>query len=280
MKKYLIGLAVVAVVGFIVALPAEKSAPTVSQPTKSYVALGDSVAAGVGLKTDSDSSACDRTNESYPNQVATALHYKLKNLACSGATLPAGILGPQDVNQLALASQLTQLFSQPKPELISLTVGANDINWTSIIGKCYTAECGGPEDTANVTMLLNVVNINLNTALTQIQNHYKAAVPKVIITGYHQVFPSDSTACADLTGIDAAELHWGRQQQASLSDTIKQATNSFSFASFTPVDFSGHELCTPDSWVQGLYDKQPYHPTQAGQTAFAKQIIAAAKQAK
>lgn len=280
MKKYFIGAIVVAALVLVAIVllrdSGNSSTVTSTKPTKLYVAMGDSVAAGVGLKDDSDASACNRTNQAYPNQVAATLHYTVKNLACSGATLSAGILGKQDVNNLLVTSQLQQLFLRPKPDLVTLTIGANDAHWTSLLTKCYTAVCGTTADQAAVVADLATVSSNIRSALTQIQAHYGSTPPRVIVTGYHQVFPSANvnvSNCSDVTGIDAAELAWGRQLQSSIDETIKQATSSFSFVSFAAIQFAGHELCTPDSWVQGLADKQPYHPTQAGQAAFARSII-------
>lgn len=283
MKKYYIAAAVLGVGLLGLAIwrnyPHKTAVTPASQQT--YVALGDSVAAGVGLQGASDSSACDRTNQSYPNLVASSLHDTLANFACSGATLPAGILGSQNVNQLLVAPQLQQLFGHSKPNLITLTVGANDAHWTSIIAKCYTAVCGTAQDTAAVNASLNTVASNLRAALSQIQQHYRGIVPRVMLTGYHQVFPTALPAsCTDLAGIDASELTWVRQLETNLNDTIRAAASGYSFATFAPINFSGHELCTANPWVQGLADKQPYHPNAAGQAAYAAQILSALKAAK
>lgn len=250
---------------------------TVAGPTKTYVALGDSVAAGVGLKDDTDSSACDRTNESYPAVVANKLNYLLTNLACSSAKLTEGVLSPQTVNQLALPAQLDALFALKQPDLITITIGANDADWLQIIGKCYTGICGSAADTAEVNARLAVVSANLTTVLQKIKVHYGPHQPTVLVTGYYQVFPTTPSTCADLAGIDASELVWGRQQQAAISKAVKDAIPSSTLFRYVDLDFSGHELCTSDSWIQSLGDKQVYHPTQTGQAEIAKQIVLEAK---
>lgn len=277
MKKIyiLVGILVI-IIASVVVLRSDKPKPTTSTPKQLYVALGDSVAAGVGLRTDSDSSACNRTEQSYPGQLAARMRLNLTNLACSGATLPAGILGNQEVNQLSLAPQIEQLFKLQQPDFVSLTIGANDADWTGSIGKCYTGECGTPADTAMVDQQLAVVSTKLQTVLQQIRDKYKKP-PIVVVTGYHQVFPTDRAKCNDLMGIEPQEIEWGRQQQASLNDTIKQATSGYTFAQYVGVNYAGHELCSADSWVQGIADKQPYHPTEAGQAVFAEQIANAFK---
>jgi lysophospholipase L1-like esterase len=283
-KKVIIAIVTICVVGLLIGTLIghhPKKTNTASSQKLSYVALGDSVAAGLGLETYSDSSACDRTNQAYPDLVAKTLNLKLDSLACSGATLSTGILGPQTVNQLSLTPQIDKLFNRPKPYLITITIGANDINWTGLISKCYTGQCGSASDTAAVNQSLATLSTNLSNALTQINQHYKDAPPYVVVTGYHQVFPdSGASTCSDLTGIDASELSWGRQVQANLNTTIQSVVNKRIFAKFAPIDFTNHELCTKNSWVQGLNDNDPYHPTDAGQAEYAKQVEAALKALK
>jgi lysophospholipase L1-like esterase len=282
-RKIIIALVALSVSGLFISLISQHPSKPQTHILKmqSYTALGDSVAAGLGLETYSDSSACDRTNQAYPDLVAKDLNLKLDSLACSGATLGSGILGQQTVNQLALQPQITQLFKQPEPYLITMTIGANDIDWTGLIAKCYTGECGNAADTASVNQSLATLTTNLTTALNELEAHYIQVKPIVIVTGYHQVFPATNTpACSDLTGIDASELSWGRQVQANLNLTIKNVVSKYSFAKFAPVDFSGHELCTANSWVQGLDGNDPYHPTNAGQAEYARQVVSAVKTLK
>ena len=275
MKKYLYSLICILLIGVVgYSLTYHTKQPvTVDIPTKTYVAMGDSVAAGVGLKDNADPSACDRTNESYPAVVAKAMNYALSNIACSGATVPVGITGSQTVNQLDVSSQLDALFALKRPDLITITVGANDAGWTQNIGKCYSGECGSDTDTAAVATRLASMKTNLSAALMKIKQHFGTNQPKVIVTGYYQVFPSTAMICSDLTGIDASELAWGRQQQAALSEAVKEAIPSETLDQFVPIEFTGHELCSAEPWVQGLGDKQPYHPTAAGQAAIAKAVV-------
>ena len=242
----------------------------------SYVALGDSVAAGLGLKTYSDASACDRTNEAYPHSVASKLNYSLTSIACSGASTSAGLIGPQVVNERSISSQQSQLFALPKPKLITATIGVNDTGWTTLLTKCYTGTCGTPADTELVTTRLASMSVNLKSFLDAVAGHYGSTPPRVVLTGYHQIFPATvPSGCTTLSSLDPAEITWARAQQTRLNAAIQTVISRYSFAKFAPVDFTGHELCTTDSWVQDAEASAPFHPNEAGQPAFANAIIGA-----
>lgn len=242
-----------------------------------YVALGDSVAAGIGVGNYVDTSACDRSDAAYPVVLAKQRALRLTSLACSGATVPAGLVGRQVVNRLALTAQLTTLFAQPAtPQLITITVGANDVNWTDILRTCYTTTCGSAADQQAIAADLHKMSTYVQTALQRIRTHYAQSPqpPAIVLAGYYQVFPMTPVkGCSDLTGIDANELAWGRQFQTDLNEAVNQAAEAVTDVSFTSADFTGHELCTADPWVQSLTDARPYHPTAAGQRAIATKIM-------
>ena len=275
MKKLLLGFVIVTVMAGGLFAVSRHSAPSrpVTVPTKSYVALGDSVAAGIGLSPYSDASACNRTDQAYPKIIAQTDSYKLTSLACSGATMAAGINGPQTVNDLAVRSQLDQLFGLPKSmqiRQISITIGANDMGWTDILTRCYATVCGTEADTSGVDARLATVTNNMQTVLQKISDHYGASVPPVIVTGYYQLLPAALANCPEMTGLDASELQWERSQEDKLNATLQASVVGHPFARYAAIDFSGHELCTADSWVQNSSAPAPFHPTAAGQREYAR----------
>ena len=236
---------------------------------KSYVALGDSVSAGIGLPSASDSSACNRTDESYPFVLAKSLNYSLTNVSCSGATIAAGISGKQDVNKLLVDSQLDQLFAMQKPDVITLTVGANDAGWLDILTKCYTAVCGTTEDTNAITAKLTTLTQNISTVLNTISTHYNNSGPKIVVTGYYLPVSTTET-CADTTGITTTEATWIANMLGQLNNAIQAAATST--ATYVPINFTNHELCSQESWVQGLQERAPFHPNELGQKNIANSI--------
>ncbi|MBW4060978.1 SGNH/GDSL hydrolase family protein [Candidatus Saccharibacteria bacterium] len=275
---FIVIIIVLAVAGWAIGRYHGKTQVATTAPAGTYVALGDSVAAGLGLKTYADASACDRTTEAYPNVVASKLGYSLTSYACSGASTSAGLIGSQTVNELSLASQQSQLFALAQPKLVSATIGVNDTGWTAVLTKCYTGTCGTPADTDAISAALTSMSINLNAFLSAVKVHYGATPPLVVLTGYHQIFPAVVPAdCTTLATLDPAEVTWARQQQSRLNTAIQTVASGYSFAKFAPVDFTGHELCTSDPWVQDLQSAAPFHPNEQGQPAFAAAVEAAAQ---
>jgi lysophospholipase L1-like esterase len=242
----------------------------VVSPTVRYVALGDSVSAGVGLPTASDSSACDRTDESYPNVFAKNHSFALTHLGCSGATVQAGIVGSQNVNGAALPAQVEQLPAGAA--VVTLTVGANDVGWTQVLAACYTKVCGTSADTAQLNDKLATLKTTFASALDRIAQKQPGVT---LVTGYYQLFPLSKASCIT-SGVPAdASLQWIHDQQARVTELIKGLVAGRPHMVFVPIDFSGHELCTADSWIQALDEKAPFHPTEKGQKAIADQLSGA-----
>lgn len=240
-----------------------------NSPKIFYVALGDSVAAGQGLPTPTDTSACDRSDESYPNLVAKTLKLELKNIACSGARLTNGILGSQNVNNLNIKSQLIQLDSFQNVGLVTITIGANDVDWLSTISRCYISDCGTATDTNLLATQRDTMKVNLKKVLEALKKQ-----PRVIVSGYYQFMPVTQQSCDSLIGINESKKTWLRNQVDSLNDALQNTVEGFKFANFSKPDFTGHELCSAETWVQSLNDKAPFHPNSAGQDALSRALIA------
>jgi lysophospholipase L1-like esterase len=245
-----------------------------AEPAPRYVALGDSVAAGAGLPLGSTpgDALCGRAAEAYPQMVARQKGLAVQNLACSGAKVDEGIYGTQKVQDTSIAPQLDAAFANGKPDIISMTIGANDVRWSQFIRDCYTWHCGSAWDEVRAGAYLLDLRWELYVALYQIWQRSDGHPPQVLITGYYD--PFDGQTCAGLPTIDAREVAWLGGKAAALNKAIESTVQSVGFAQFVAVDFAGHGLCAADSWLQGLADPAPTHPTQAGQAALAAAVAA------
>lgn len=237
-----------------------------------YVSLGDSVAAGIGLKGSYGNASCGKTTEAYNSYVADFVDSPLVSIACSGATA-GDLVTQQYIDGPNPPAQIKAAFAKGTPKIMTITAGANDVQWSTFIKKCYIAGCGGTTDTVAITSLLWILQLKLHYSLSNIAKRSGGLPPKVYITGYYNPV---SPACVNKQ-FTAPELAWVSSQAKSLSSVIKNVSKFYSFAEFVPIDFTGHDICSPSPWVQGAGAKAPFHPTATGQEAMANAIIAAMK---
>jgi len=240
-----------------------------------YVALGDSVAAGMGLPlsaTHPDDERCKRSTGAYGYTVASQLTMPLQHIACSGATA-GDLFTRQGISGTNIAPQLDTAFANGTPALISLTAGANDIHWNEFMTKCFASTCGTRSDTRTVNGYLSWLQIKLHYAFYSVYIRSGQTPPPVIVTGYYNPV---SAACSSLDPrLTPEEVSWIGAEVAALNQTIQNVASQYSFVKFAPVDFTGHDVCSVSSWVQGATDPAPFHPKAAGQQAIAKAVLEA-----
>jgi lysophospholipase L1-like esterase len=270
------------------AQPSATSQPTASTSQNSspsgtaspaYVALGDSVAAGFGLPLFPNGNTigreCGRSPKAYPYIVAKKLHSPIKNYACSGATA-GDLVTYQHVNGPNPRPQLDNAFSHGTPKLITITAGANDAHWQYLIKECYVADCATSFNTTVADGFLYVLQAKLNVDMYSIENRSNGNPPQIILTGYYDPL---SQQCSQIQhNITPQELHWIDAETGALNQTIRQVANNYDFVTFAPVDFSGHDLCSSNPWIQGLHDNAPFHPTAKGQQQIAHDVMAKIRQ--
>ena len=128
------------------------------------VAMGDSYASGEGNPRNVeawmreggpftrfdpywDDDPCNRSVRGGPAQAALDLEQAsaktsvtLVYLACSGATVDAGILGPQSGagQSLSQVEQARQIVGNRPIDLVTLSIGGNDVGFTNILAACAT----------------------------------------------------------------------------------------------------------------------------------------------
>ena len=125
-----------------------------------FVVLGDSYASGEGNPRNVlawiddpdrpfapyyDDAACNRSTRSGPAQAALALEKSsdkssvtLIDVACSGATVNSGMLGPQRGagQTLSQIQQVQQVIGNRAIDIVVFSIGGNDIGFTSILSAC------------------------------------------------------------------------------------------------------------------------------------------------
>jgi hypothetical protein len=234
------------------------------------VVMGDSTAAGAGLplgpRASANARACGRSNDSYAAVLSGVIGWKVLNLACDGATISHGLLGPQVHNGVRLAPQLAEAERASRASVIIVSVGADDLNWAAVVRYCaVTPNCNDRATQAYFQQQLASFSkdfLDLLSRLAALPSH-----PQIIINRYYNPFGT-VPGCLGPAGLTQANLHTLTSRLATLNAVLAKGAAQFRFSSPQP-DFTGHELCAPLPYVQGLGAAAPFHPTAAGQLAIA-----------
>jgi hypothetical protein len=234
------------------------------------VVMGDSTAAGAGLAPVSGASdadrACGRSSDSYAADLSATNAWRVLNLACDGASISHGLLGPQQHGGRLLPPQLAVAERAKNVSVVIVSVGADDLNWAGMVRYCViTPNCNDRATTAYFQQQLASFSKNyldLLSRLAALPSH-----PQVIINRYYNPFGTEP-GCLSHAGLTAARLQTLNSRLQTLNAVLAKGAAQFRFSSPQP-DFTGHQLCTSQPYVQGLSAAAPFHPTVLGQLAIA-----------
>jgi len=290
------------------------------------VSIGDSVASGEGNPDVPDlarprwlEQRCHRSMRSGAAQAALALaggdpHSSVTflPLACSGATVPRGLLGPYkgiqpNSRKGDLPAQLAELarLSRSRPvDAVLVSVGANDIHFGSLVRFCiFVTPCqkrrfdprhatGEAADSATPTA--EEVHASAQRELPgrydQLHATLQAAhvdADRVIIAEYFDPTHDERGDTCEklLPGVSAEETEWAQQAViAPLNAEVRNAAQRHGWRLVGGVlnAFASHGICAPESlrWVRRLKESVsrgsglsgPLHPNSAGHLATAALI--------
>ncbi|HMJ34944.1 MAG TPA: SGNH/GDSL hydrolase family protein [Baekduia sp.] len=216
-----------------------------------YVALGDSYSAGNGANSTNLNSSCNRNTYAYPYLVSqqrpnTALTF----VACSGAVTGDVING-----------QVNSVTSDTK--IVTITIGGNDIGFTSLILACTTLGCQSQINTSNAK-IANELPAKLDATYAAIKA--RAPTAQVVVLGYGRPFANRT--CLAATGVSLSEETSLNALVDNMNNTIRARALAygFSYADVNPY-WAGHDICAGNPFTNGLtllHTADSYHPTRNG----------------
>jgi len=257
-KVVRLGGVLLALVGFAAVFVA--SGPAASGTT--YAALGDSYSSGVGTASYTLDSACKRSNYAYPylwaqKHPGTTLSF----VACSGAKT-------SDV----LATQIQAVSGATN--LVTMTIGGNDIGFASLIYQCTLSNCSVALDSTRANL-----ESTLGSALDQVYTAVKsraASGATIVVLGYPRVFSGAS--CFASLGISSTEETKANQLSDALDALIaKHAAAAGVVYESATTPFTGHAICSSSPWLNGLNlfnTGESYHPTRSGHSSGYLPLVA------
>jgi lysophospholipase L1-like esterase len=250
--------------------PALRPVPTNPADTvQDVVVVGDSTAAGLGNRPVDhgtvEDKACRRSRDSYAVDLALVNGWSVTNLACSGATIRNGLLGPQFAGARTIPAQL-KAPEVAKAQVVIVSIGANDVQWISMLQFCgISASCSDNAEQAFFQQQLAAFSSDYLQLLDQLQ--LLPSHPLVLINLYYDPVPG-SVQCLKAQGITPAKQKSLQADLAALNTILAEGAKAADFATAQP-DFTGHGVCTSLPYVHGVSDAAPFHPTPTGQLAIA-----------
>lgn len=251
-------------------LPAVHSAPGPSAPRVQVVVMGDSTAAGLGNPRPAHPSrldtACQRSAGTYAIDLGQINNWRVQNLACSGATIPVGILGPQPLANATAPAQFAVAKKAAHASYVIVSIGADDLGWSTLLRLCtLTTTCDDRASTAYFQQRLATFTVGyyqLLRRLATLPSH-----PTVLVNLYYNPFDT-SQHCLDGVGLDPTKEKTLTGLLDALNSVLANGARATGLIAVRP-DFAGHALCDPAPYVQGLRGRAPFHPTLAGELAIA-----------
>jgi lysophospholipase L1-like esterase len=232
------------------------------------VVIGDSTAAGVGDAPLPDPTpedqACGRSSDAYAVHLGDVNRWTVKNLACGGATIRTGILGPQTVGGTTIPAQLAVAKKAVDAKAIVVSTGANDMEWATLIRLCAASDtCDDRASTVFFQRALDRFATDYYDLLNQL-----AALPndpRVVINQYYAPFDANADC---ITGLTSQKIGVLLDRLDALNAVLAEGAKTFNYLTVRP-DFSGHGLCSDHTYVQDLEDPAPFHPNATGELVIA-----------
>lgn len=233
------------------------AAPAAANGGVVYDALGDSYASGYGVPPYDGS--CGRSESAYAEQLNGRRRIHLDDfVACAGATTTSLVAG----------GQLDALDADT--DLVTLTIGGNDIGWSSTVVACLggtDAQCAAAVAATRSSITTKLPGL-LASVYTQVAQHAPNA--RVVVTGYPRLF---SPFYGTYLGASVSEQRALNDGANVLNRVIAQAAKK---QGFTFVDvtnrFRGHGVNAPSAWILGPFDPAAFHPTLSGYLAYTAAI--------
>jgi len=280
------GVTVVALLAVVAAPSGAARGATVGRagPLPQYVALGDSYASGPVIAPQlSDPAGCLRSGRDYPHLVAQAVGLQLTDATCGGATT-ADLTDPQTITGGLVGPQIDAV--QPHTALVTLTVGGDDLGFSSIIMNCLALTPFGPTKvgltcrshyeaggTNQLATLLAGAAARLGDTLQRI--HAIAHRARVFVVGYPAILPASGDGCWPQMPFTLTDANYLRSTELALNAMlarVAQANGAAYVDTYTPSE--AHSACQSEAarWIEPVIPSQPaapVHPNAAGEAGMA-----------
>jgi lysophospholipase L1-like esterase len=261
-------------------------AAAASARADNYVSLGDSYVAGPFIPNPTLPLGCLKSDHNYPHLAAGGIGLPLRDPSCSGATTD-DMTNPQNVDPDGPnPPQFNSLDASTK--VVSLTIGGNDIGFSSIAQSCITYNpfshpCKDKYDSGGVDQISQRIQATAPKVAAVLQGiHARSPAARVFVVNYPAIFPETGNGCWPQMPISFSDAPYLRAKEQELNQMLatQAAANGATLVSWYAASI-GHDACKSSSvrWVEPLVpgnSAAPIHPNRAGMQGAASVLVSAA----
>jgi len=245
--------------------------------------IGDSRASRVGgprlPDPTEDDTACLRSSDSLAHEVGTLIAAPVLNLACPGASIAAGLRGPQVQGGRVLPSQVGRLEQVRGLKFVVVVIGPNDLYWADFLLYCYGVDnCLDRLTRGEFDYRLAAFDREYGDLLQDLND--LPDKPQIVFMTSYDVFKPDAS-CSDARGPAGAKglnpdnIKMLTTRNREFNDVLTSGAHKYGFDVARPMLAT---LCEPSqdqlgADLQGVDGPHPFHPTGIGMVRMASAVV-------
>jgi lysophospholipase L1-like esterase len=284
----------------VVALAAAAAASPKPPVPLRYIALGDSFSSGEGVppfRPGTDQllpvpNTCHRSFRGYHALIAgrRSSPGTWGFWACSGAlTSDMTHTNHENPNEIPQLDRISRPgTSDPRVNLVTVTIGGNDAQFGSVTMACFFARIIPGIESCQGDWRARVKNAiaRLRGTLPAVYRaiHARAPNARILVLGYPNPFPAVAPQLSNCRlWLEPGDLRFLHDKVNALDASVRYAvsvTASAKVRYLAPTGFAGHDACSDSPWFNGLNViptsfRYSFHPNALGQRRLAKIALAA-----
>jgi lysophospholipase L1-like esterase len=259
--------------------------PATAAAAPSYVALGDSYAAGPLIPLQIPPYGCLKSDHNYAHLAAPEIGLPLRDPSCSGAETE-DMTQPQGVSPGPNPPQFDSLDAETA--IVSLQIGGNDIGFSSIAEDCASlfSPSGTPCQDRYVVGGRDEISERIAETAPKVAAalqgiHDRSPNARVFVVNYLPILPDSGPGCWPQIPITEGDVPYVRAKQKELNAMLAEqaAANDATLVDAYTAGI-GHDACQPPviRWVEPVVPvgpAAPLHPNLLGMIAAADVLVAA-----
>ena len=273
------------VIALVAVLATAICAWTAGTASAQYVALGDSYTAGPLIPNPVLPLGCLKSSNNYARTTAPRIGQSLKDASCSGAKTrdmtQAQSVSPDGPNP----PQFNSLSSSTRT--VSITIGGNDIGFSSIAQDCITINpFGNPCKKKYIVNGVDTISQRISAAAPSVDAvldgiRARSPLARIFVLNYPAIFPETGSGCFPKMPISWTDAPFLRAKQQELNAMIagQAAANGARLVNWYAASI-GKDACKSSGtrWVEPLIPGNwaaSIHPNRRGMDGAANALVAA-----